>query len=59
VEHGCMMLRTAHELYQLVGSADTAIRPGARVAVRGRPNPNLITTCQQGTPFQVVQVDSA
>jgi hypothetical protein len=59
VEHGCTMLRTAGPLYQLVGSADARIRPGARLAVRGRPNPNLITTCQQGIPFQVVEVHAA
>ncbi|HEY3009276.1 MAG TPA: hypothetical protein VGJ63_14585 [Micromonosporaceae bacterium] len=53
------MLRTAGPLYQLVGSADARIRPGARLAVRGRPNPNLITTCQQGIPFQVVEVHAA
>jgi len=56
VEHGCTMLRTADELYQLVGSADPMIKPGARLTVRGWPNPNLITTCQQGIPLQVVAV---
>ena len=59
VEHGCIMLRTTGELYQLVGSADPMIQPGARLRVTGRPNPNLITTCQQGTPFQVVEVHPA
>ena len=56
VEHGCTMLRTADELYQLVGSDDPTIRLGVRLTVRGRPNPNLITTCQQGIPLQVVAV---
>jgi hypothetical protein len=46
-------------LYQLVGSADAVIKPGARLTVRGRPNLNLVTTCQQGTPFQVVEVHAA
>jgi hypothetical protein len=59
VEHGCTMLRTADELYQLVGSADAVIQPGARLTVRGRPNPNLITTCQQGIPLQVLEVHTA
>jgi len=58
VEHGCTMLRTADELYQLVGSADPLIKTGARLTVRGRPNPNLITTCQQGIPLQVVAVQA-
>jgi len=56
VEHGCTMLRTADELYQLVGGADPMIKPGVRLTVRGRPNPNLVTTCQQGIPLQVVAV---
>ncbi|HEY2948937.1 MAG TPA: hypothetical protein VGJ53_11150 [Micromonosporaceae bacterium] len=59
VEHGCTVLRTGDEVYQLVGSADPMIKPGARLAVRGRPNPNLITTCQQGTPFEVIEVRAA
>jgi hypothetical protein len=59
VEHGCIMLRTTGELYQLVGTANPIIKPGARLRVTGRPNPTLITTCQQGTPFQVVDVRPA
>jgi hypothetical protein len=59
VEHGCTLLRTADQVYQLVGSADAMIRPGARLAVRGRPRPTLLTTCQQGVPFQVVEVRAA
>jgi hypothetical protein len=59
VEHGCVMLRTADTLYQLVGSSSPMIAPGARLSVRGKPNPSLLTTCQQGTPFQVLEVHTA
>jgi hypothetical protein len=59
VEHGCMILRTDGQMYQLVGSADPQIKPGARLSVRGRLNPGLVTTCQQGTPLQVVSVQPA
>lgn len=59
VEHGCKILRTGDQLYQLVGSADPLIQAGARLSVRGRPNPGLLTTCQQGTPLQVVEVRTA
>ena len=59
VERGCTILRTADVIYQLVGSADPLIQPGARLSVRGRPNPNLVTTCQQGTPLQVIEVRPA
>ena len=59
VERGCIVLRAGDQVYQLIGSADPRITPGARLRVRGRPNPNLMTTCQQGTPFQVVEVQPA
>jgi hypothetical protein len=59
VEQGCRLLRTAEQLFQLVGSASALIQPGARLRVRGRANPSLLTTCQQGTPFQVIDVQPA
>ena len=55
VESGCRILRTETELYQLI-SGDPRIREGARVTVRGRARPDLLTTCQQGIPFQVTDV---
>jgi NADH:ubiquinone oxidoreductase subunit F (NADH-binding) len=59
VERGCMILRAGDQVYQLVGSADPQIKPGARLSVRGRLNPGLVTTCQQGTPLQVIAVQPA
>ena len=59
VEHGCKLLRTASELYQLIGTASPLVASGARLRVRGRPDPTLLTTCQQGTPFQVADVQAA
>jgi hypothetical protein len=56
VEEGCKILRVGQAQYQLVGSTDPQIRPGAKLSVRGIANPNLVTTCQQGTPFQVIEV---
>lgn len=55
VERGCTLLRTAKELYLLVGEAG-AWEEGTQVAVRGRPNPGLLTTCQQGVPLMVTEV---
>lgn len=55
VEHGCLMLRAGGTLYQLVGQ-DPGIVEGANVTVRGRPDPDLMTTCQQGTPLHVIEV---
>lgn len=59
VEPGCRLLRTSNGLYLLVGSSDPLITPGARLSVRGRLNPSLVTTCQQGTPFQVSHAQPA
>ena len=58
VERGCVILRAGATVYQLVGQ-DPAIVAGAKVTVRGRPDPGLVTTCQQGTPLHVIEVTSA
>ena len=52
VEPGCLLLEASGVLHQLVG-ATQALAPGQRVTVQGRPDPTLLTTCQQGTPFVV------
>jgi hypothetical protein len=49
VEFGCRMLGR----YQLVGGPRDLLVPGALVRVTGRPDPTMITTAQQGTPFVV------
>ena len=56
VENGCTLLRTDTDLYQLMGSSDPLIRPGARLTIVGRPRSDIATTCQQGTPLQVLEV---
>ncbi len=58
VERGCIVLRGGPTLYQLVGQ-DPLIVVGATVTVRGRPDPGLMTTCQQGTPLHVIEVTPA
>ena len=55
VEAGCLIMRTAKETYLLVGGDKSVVREGAQVTVRGRPAPDLMTTCQQGVPFQVTE----
>jgi hypothetical protein len=37
----------------LVGGPRDVLKPGARVTVTGHSQPDLMTTCQQGTPFVV------
>ena len=52
VEPGCLLLQASGVLHQLVGAVQ-GLAPGQRATVRGRPDPGLLTTCQQGTPFVV------
>ncbi|GAA3300888.1 hypothetical protein Dvina_47630 [Dactylosporangium vinaceum] len=58
VEPGCVLLATDSQTYLLVGGDKTALKTGATVTVHGRPEPDLMTTCQQGTPFRVTKVEN-
>lgn len=49
VEYGCRLLNG----YQLVGGPRELFPPGTRIRVTGHPDPHLMTTAQQGTPFVV------
>ncbi|MEV0156203.1 hypothetical protein AB0H57_21085 [Micromonospora sp. NPDC050686] len=49
VEPNCLLL----DGYLLVGGPRDVLRPGAKVTVEGRVQPDMMTTCQQGTPFVV------
>ncbi|GAB3143553.1 hypothetical protein GCM10027290_20040 [Micromonospora sonneratiae] len=55
VEAGCLLL----DRYLLVGGPGEVLRAGARVTVTGRVQPDLMTTCQQGTPFVVESAKAA
>jgi hypothetical protein len=59
VELGCLILRANGEPYLLLGGDRAIITAGRRIIVRGRPDPGLVTTCQQGTPFVVAEVRAA
>jgi hypothetical protein len=57
VEAGCLLLKAdGGKAYLLVGGDRAVIRGGGRLEVVGEPQPGLMTTCQQGTPFAVAQV---
>ncbi|GAA3255710.1 hypothetical protein ACFO1B_46820 [Dactylosporangium siamense] len=58
VEAGCLLLQTPGTLYLLIGGDRAALQVGKRITVVGTPQPGLMSTCQQGTPFQVVSVRS-
>ncbi|MDG4760053.1 hypothetical protein [Micromonospora sp. WMMD710] len=49
VEPNCLLL----DGYLLLGGPRDVLHAGAEVTVTGRAEPGLMTTCQQGTPFQV------
>ena len=53
VEQGCLLLRTPDGEHLLVGGDRALMVPGAQLEVRGRAVPDLLTTCQQGIPFEV------
>jgi hypothetical protein len=55
VEHGCLLLGE----FLLIGGNRAVVRAGARVTVTGRVVPDLVTTCQQGTPFVVASARPA
>lgn len=59
VEPGCLVLDTGEQSYLLVGGDQATLRAGERVVVRGLPKPDLMTTCQQGTPLEVQEVRPA
>jgi hypothetical protein len=59
VEEGCLLMHSGTTEYLLVGGDRAVVKAGARITVRGRPSPGLMTTCQQGVPFQVSEARPA
>ena len=56
VEPGCLLLSgSAGEYLLIIGdpAQRAAAKPGAKVTAVGTPDPGMMTTCQQGTPFAV------
>lgn len=54
VEAGCVIFRAdGGSTYLLLGGDRTVVAPGRRLEIVGRPDPDILTTCQQGTPFRV------
>ncbi|MBN1173134.1 MAG: hypothetical protein JXA67_13255 [Micromonosporaceae bacterium] len=58
VELNCLVLQTAERSYLLVGGDRAKLTAGKRVTVRGRLEPDLMTTCQQGTPLRVSEIQT-
>lgn len=56
VEAGCLLLQTTAGEYLLFGEPVEQLSSGATVTVRGTVHPEMASTCQQGTPFEVTEV---
>lgn len=56
VEPNCLVLSTGRREYLLVRPGPE-LRPGTEAVVRGTPRPGMPTTCMQGTPLVVREVD--
>lgn len=61
VEGNCLLLRTPERLYQLIGGDRSKLNgnTSTKVTVTGRIAVGMMTTCQQGTPFQVTDIRPA
>lgn len=55
VESGCTLLVAGGTAHLLVG-LPAPVEPGVELTVRGAPDPELVTTCQEGEPFVVTEV---
>ncbi len=59
VEPKCVLLKDGTGDHQLIirdESLRAKLRPGASVTVVGKAQPGLMTTCQQGQPFEVTSL---
>ncbi|GAA2625479.1 hypothetical protein GCM10010399_66140 [Dactylosporangium fulvum] len=56
VEPGCVLLAVGDKSYLLLGGDRAKLRSGTTLTVTGVPQPNMLSTCQQGTPLQVVSI---
>ena len=60
VEPGCLLLDADGGTgYLLVGGERAELAPGSRVAVTGRVDHDLLSTCQQGEPLVVASIEPA
>ena len=60
VEPGCLLLDAdGGTRYLLVGGERAELAPGSRVAVTGRVDRDLLSTCQQGEPLVVASIEPA
>jgi hypothetical protein len=59
VEPGCLLLEAEDGgRFLLVGGERAELRPGRRLAVTGRVDRGLLSTCQQGEPLVVASIEA-
>jgi hypothetical protein len=59
VEPGCLLLEAeGGGQFLLVGGERAELRPGRRLAVTGRVDRGLLSTCQQGEPLVVASIEA-
>jgi hypothetical protein len=56
VEAGCLLLATDTGEYLLFGEPVQQLQAGETVTLQGRVRTDMMSTCQQGTPFEVTEV---
>jgi hypothetical protein len=56
VEPGCTLLDTGTALFLLFGPDIDELRTGTTATVRGEVRADMASTCQQGTPFEIIEV---
>jgi copper(I)-binding protein len=56
VEPGCLLLDTGTTRYLLTGSESPLLESGGRLTVSGTVHPDMPTTCMEGIPFRVIDV---
>jgi hypothetical protein len=59
VEPNCLLLDADGRQFLLVGGSRSKLQAGARVAVTGRLDRSLLSTCQQGEPLVVSTIEQA
>jgi hypothetical protein len=60
VEPGCLLLDAeGGTRYLLVGGERAELAPGSRLAITGRVDRDLLSTCQQGEPLVVARIEPA
>ncbi len=60
VEPNCLLLDAEDGgRYLLVGGERAELQPGSRVAVTGRVDRDLLSTCQRGQPLVVAKIEPA